>query len=347
MANTPKSINAPIAITHRSEVNLSAQHITTSNFMSLDVAKTLELVPGQSVNIEHNVFTRLEPMPIPTFGNANINCRAFFVPFRTIFPAWNDFIDDVVHVNQSQDISHISTVHMISNYEIVKFLTANSCSELEDTTDDPGSADDYEDYDIVTLEDINGVRTYRGYNLKPYGRRCLKILLSLGYAINFDLTQPDIMHSALPLLAFGKVYFDWYYPQAYTQDSRALSLMRWFVYDSDDFVEVFGSQDLEDFFNIVSRVSYDSDFFTSSWDNPAGPTTGSFSNVTIPDPTLNALTESQRPVISNNLCASATDFENYTFWYIHRVDNTLINVHSLFFSSKNAKFYATSSCNFV
>ena len=286
MAKYPNRVNVPIALTSRSKQNLSSKHLTTGNFMELSVAKIIPMVPGQSINVNHTTFTRLEAMPAPTFGDALINSRAFFVPFRTIFRPWNDFIEDVTHVSNIGGVGHVTKVHTVKNSVIVNFLISSACALLQKTVDSASSVGD--NYDIVVFkrDNANNLK-YHCYNFTPYGKRCMKLILQLGYGINTDLTTPEIEHSALPLLALAKVYFDWYYPQAYTQDANALQIQSWFVFDTLtlDPNGLFNIDNLKLLFDTVSTVCYSSDYFVDAWDNPAAPNNGSFTAVTIKDPT--------------------------------------------------------------
>ena len=285
MANYPSKINVPIAITSRSKVNLSGRHRTTSNFMELSVARIIPMVPGQSLNAQYLGFTRLEPMPVPTFGDAVMNARAFFVPFRTIFPAWNDFIEDVAHVYSGGLLGHVEKVHTIKNSTFVNFLTSAECATLDATV--ATAAEVGPNRDIVTYKSTNDGYRYLCYTLTPFGKRSLKLLMQLGYGFNFDLTTPDIEHSAFQLLALAKVYFDWYYPQQYTQDLRAMRIQSWFKQDNIQApnTSFLLEDDLSLLFNTVSTVCYNSDYFVSAWDNPVAPNSGSYSTVTIKDPT--------------------------------------------------------------
>ena len=94
---TPKTALVPTAIKERSNINLSFPHVSTADFMQFNCACKRVLSPTQTYNVSHNEFTRLQPLDVPTFGDAKIINRAFFVPFRTVMPSWNDFITDSVH----------------------------------------------------------------------------------------------------------------------------------------------------------------------------------------------------------------------------------------------------------
>lgn len=92
MANFLDKFRAATAIDTSTTLDLSCQHITTANWMEGMPAYIKECVPGESISIEQQTFARLEPLVVPTLGRANIHNRAFFVPMRTIFGKWNEFI---------------------------------------------------------------------------------------------------------------------------------------------------------------------------------------------------------------------------------------------------------------
>ncbi len=80
-----KFSKVPIATASRSMHDLSAPHITSSDFGRLDVAYHCQCVPGDDININVHSFLRGAPMPQPTFGKIFLNVRAFFVPHRILF----------------------------------------------------------------------------------------------------------------------------------------------------------------------------------------------------------------------------------------------------------------------
>ena len=96
MSQFPQKVSMPVAASNRSNNERGGFHITTSNFMDFNIARKFELAPKESVDINHLFFTRLDPLPVPTFGDAVVHNRVFFVPFRTIMPGYDDFDKDVV-----------------------------------------------------------------------------------------------------------------------------------------------------------------------------------------------------------------------------------------------------------
>lgn len=275
MASFPKSTKQPIAVTHWSNIDLSCQHITTGNFMEFNVAKAMELCPRQSIDIDMRTFARLAPMPLPTYGNADIKNRAYFVPFRTVMKGFNEFIDDTTVVDGLGEAT-IPIVLQIPAIQLIKMFLSSSMSAT--TT---GTAD------FVHINS-DGVTTARVFTIA--GKHAYKLLCSLGYRLPFDeRSAASFTISALPLLCLLKIYFDWYFPSAYVDDDRANSVRRMLnlnpTADEGDFNSYFSSQNLEEIFTILYRVSYDSDYFVSAWDNPVAPNNGSYSSIILDDAT--------------------------------------------------------------
>ena len=290
MAKYPNKSKIATAITKHSVQDLSCTHVTTGNFMDFQVSKYLELVPKQKVEINHNVFARMDALNVPTYGDASIHNRAFFVPYRTIFPAWNDFITDAVHTYSDNVSNLVGSVPLLSNIVLAEVFT--------DYTDMATSApsNSFPNVDINIITSNNEYAS--GLNLTAKGARFLKLLYSLGYRIDFNLANPNQYYSALPFFAAVKVFYDWYYPGAYVQDEQATKVINWLKYDqgatNKEFHNVFTTSDLHDMITFMDKVNYDSDYFTSSWDNPNAPNASAYSSVILPDVTAQSNVYSSR-----------------------------------------------------
>ena len=290
MASFLDKLKIKTATDEHVKLDLSSQHISTANFMQYNVAWAKELVPKEKVNVFMETFTRLEPLPVPTYGRGNINNRAFFVPFRTIFPAWNDFITDTRHdfnvAGSTSGVSKLVTkVPTVTNYVLLSFLISTDNATVVSSTNK---------YDIVT-SDQKHIR----FNAR--GRQILKQLQSLGYNIIYDPTV-DTEYSALPILALAKVYCDWYYPSAYTQDTVYSTVNGLFTYNSIQTINSsysfnLSQEHLKAIFNLIANgVNYDSDYFVSAWDNPVNPNDGGFST----DITISSLTTDSNANVKSN-----------------------------------------------
>lgn len=284
------------AVDNYTKLDLGCDHISTANFMQYNVAYSKELVPGERININMETFTRLQPMPVPTFGRAMINNRAFFVPFRTIFPKWNDFITDAIHSNANGNAGLVNNVPTISGTTFWQLLTGKS-SEFYGAyaTQLDGTATAYDYIDA----------TGTSWKLTALGRQTVKILNSLGYVIN-PSTSLTNTYSAMPLLALAKVYCDWYYPSQYVGlDAIYNSVNGMFGRDNATGVSSITVDELNNIFTLMRYVCYDSDYFVSAWDNPAAPAEGAYSPTTINDTTFSgnavSMTATQpTPVLTGN-----------------------------------------------
>ena len=151
MASFLDKIQVNTAIENRTKLDLGCDHITTANFMQYNVAWCKELVPKEKISVNMETFTRLNPMPVPTFGRAKINNRAFFVPFRTIFPAWNDFITDARHAYADNVMREVSTVPLVSNASLVGMFTDPNKGYAQNVSVDDGVYDIH----LIDADDIS------------------------------------------------------------------------------------------------------------------------------------------------------------------------------------------------
>lgn len=291
----PTKMQVPVAVNNHSSQDLSAPHVTTASFMQLNVSKCMELVPGQSVTIKHDLFSRLEPLVLPTFGLAEIRNKAFFVPMRTIWPAWNDFDNDTIRVfDEGEGIP--ANVPLVSNRVFYDFLTSSDCAVRLSQDDENQSRS------FVAIEEGGGRWPYR---FTPFGRYCYKILRSLGYGPIMDY-RLNSFDSVLPLFGLCKIYLDWFFPSQYSASGLFASVQRLLtqnvmVGSSLSFISKY---DLLDIFVMLQFVAYDPDYFTSAWDNPISPNEGAFSDFHIFDITNDA-TESQ---VTNTFGGNGTPF---------------------------------------
>lgn len=309
MASFLDKLKVNTAITENTKLDLSCDHISSADFMQFNVVYTKEMVPGEKLSVNMETFTRMEPLVVPTFGRANIKNRAFFVPFRTIFDGWNDFITDTPHAvsNSATTVlqSQVPIIDQSTFWSWMIFGAADSgYVEVLDEQNPEYQLDQYDvidqwaedfpnDYDyIITGEDASTIidtlatqyqqwGLLEGFPIKltNKGRQIMKIMNSLGYIFNTRLDQDNESYSALPLLALAKVYMDWFYPSAY--NTAVLDYL--FIRNTQSTGISLSVSDLESIFNIICRVSYDSDYFVSAWDKPDSPIASLSSNYTLVD----------------------------------------------------------------
>ena len=319
MASYLDKFSVPTAVDESSKLDLSCQHITTADWMQLNPIYAKEMVPNEKLAVNTQTFTRMAPMPVPTFGRANVHERAFFVPYRTVWKGWTDFITDTVHVAGDQTSAIASEVPTFTMSQLVQaFLTKGSaqlwqeCKHFDATTITGLPLDNYDivapigwiaanmagqgNYDGVAPSATNGF----AFKLNAVGRQALKALNSLGYQLvcSNDAEWKTYKMSALPLMSFFKVYIDWYFPSAYYGDTYRTLIEGILGRDASTPFSL-TAQQLATIFTLISYVNYDSDYFVSAFDAPDGPNLGQSSSVDIIDITNGSRTDQElRRVIS-------------------------------------------------
>lgn len=282
MASFNDKVKMPKATEHFSTLNLSCDHVTTQDFFKLKPVYTRVLVPGQSINVQMSHITRLAPLVKPFYGNVTMINRAFFVPFRTIMEGFNEFIDDTPYFNGSSQ-SIITTVPTIYMSELCTFLAQSTYSEINETS-----------YDFAYQRNSSTVEKRK---LTSLGRYASDVLHCLGYQIDFSAMsgqihgQTDLQLSALPLLAFCRIYTDYFENTNFAPSS----LQNYYKGVN----KVLDYQFLNSMFTYALYASYENDYLTSSWSNPASPYSSTQSAVVIKDETNKLAAENSSKVYSS------------------------------------------------
>lgn len=81
-----------VGTTKRSTFDLSHPQVTTSDFGYLQPICVREMVPNDDFTVTANIFTRLAPMAVPTFGKIKCRVHHFFVPNRVLYPLWDSWL---------------------------------------------------------------------------------------------------------------------------------------------------------------------------------------------------------------------------------------------------------------
>lgn len=276
MSNYLDKVNVNTAITENTKLDLGHTHITTANFFQFNPILCKEMVPGEKCDVNLMTFTRLQPLAVPTFGRCNIKLRSFFVPFRTIFKGWNDFITDTPHIGSNGSWGGLLTsVPTVSNSTLVDWFVNSSISVGtpggQSVTFSWSKSGTSTTYDFAYV-DNGGNRSYRLFTEE--GKQAYKILDSLGYKLVFDGRNGDV-YSALPILALARIYCDWYYPEAYINILNYATLKLLLNFDSNNLALT--STNLNNIFSCILYSNYDSDYYNNAWDQPNSPNVGVYS----------------------------------------------------------------------
>ena len=259
---------------------LDCDHLTTSNFMELSPVYYRELPPTSKLLIEPESFARLNPLPLPPMARAFHHINAYWVPFRTVWKGWNDFYAANGRVGENCPMFMYSQLldAIINTKDGSE--TPVFCSNVKDG----GTSGNY-DFAVYSV----GTTTYYYYKFTWVGRHLYKILRTLGYTLPVGATEPndtypDRLLSAMPLLCFAKVLYDWFVPSQYVSSFNWLNKL-FNLYDTYKFtVHDGGETDLSKllmFFCVLPVTDqgysffrgayYDNDYFTSAFDNQDGP----------------------------------------------------------------------------
>lgn len=268
---------------NRSKISLPSRVITTNDFGFCLPIFAREVIPGDKWKINIKSFTRLAPMPVPTYGDFRQVNRCFYIRFTNVWKPWNDFYAGRPYVDD-KGISHdFTSVPFIANSNLITVFTNNNYS-----TDyvgkyaycvgnnNVGQLVDKCDFEVCFR--ANNMNYTSQYNFTYEGRRLYTLLLNLGYKINFsgqwnsaankvDFDQTKL--SLLPLLCYMRAYYDYYLPSKYTNTSslrKYFEIIDWSLATQTPTL-------LQLFDDIVSTMfaNFDSDYFTSSWLSPYSP----------------------------------------------------------------------------
>ena len=220
MSNTiPTKANVNIASVKPNKFDLSCKHITTTDFGLLRPIYSRMMVPADKFEVSVNSFHRLDPMVAPNNSDMNVHTRAFFVPFRTFIPNFNEFIANTPGV-YAGSLNQLVKVPTFTATALLNAFQDNSLGTIV-ASDKAG--------DIFFRDQIANV--WKKIKLTPRGRCFYNLLLSLGYNFRFDpVNAGDLdkqVYSALPLLSYLKVWIDWYVPSRfYFTDSTITTLQK-------------------------------------------------------------------------------------------------------------------------
>lgn len=291
MASFLDKIKIKTAVGRSNHFDLSCTHVTTQDFFSQRIVYQRELMPHQSINIDMASFTRLAPLDKPFFTGCQMVNRAFFVPFRTVFRHFSDFITDSEFVDDTGSTRRINTVPYFSSQQLSRlFFTSvgQSLGLYESYTSDPSNPSSSPDFEV---QESNGSgTTLRQINLTSRGRYIYSVLCALGYSLHANLVtlgseQPNFNMnvSALPLMSFIKVYVDWYSDPQYNSTRYVVEQALKAAASLSGVLDDTALTNLLFALNTVGRSLYDRDYFTSAFDNPLVPNDGTMSSVTIPE----------------------------------------------------------------
>lgn len=253
MVSVVSKARVPVAAPKKSKFSVPSVHITTQGFMKFFPSYVRPIIKDTHLKCHHDTFVRTSPLDKPFYGDVKMHNRAFFVPYRVCWEPFEDFRNDVPH-NQPDGTSIIPRVPGFTAASLLQALTSRN-------------AEDWFGYVVPVGQNCDILAsTGQPFVFNTRGRAAVSFIESLGYKV-FN-TKTLFRYSALNLLAAAKVYLDWYYPNQYAHYGVYASIdgimQRQVTYDLTP-------EEIRLILDAVLFVCYDSDFFTSLWDNPTAP----------------------------------------------------------------------------
>lgn len=297
MASFNKKVKNVFGSQEMNKFNLSSSNITSSDFFQLKVVYNREMVPGSSISVGCDQFSRLAPLVKPYYGQVQIINRAFFVPYRTVWQPWNSFItqtsnDSYYNINPSEApyATNADFIEAFLNEQVVVLVDL-----VQSAVDNPYFINEGVlafDFAIKRSSD----NLWNTYRFTRSGQRFYDILLNLGYKLDFpgyssSVEGRNVKMNLLPLYSYLKICFDWYRNTQFmiedpiptpTNNSHILS------------------EEIMLMAQYLLHAPYELDYFTSSWKNPSGPSTN-IPSITIPDVSMTSVASNLKSEISNAL----------------------------------------------
>lgn len=240
----------------RNKFDLSCQNLTTQDFFVMKPVYSKEMIPGEKISINMHSFTRLSPLVNPMMAQCKVVNRAFFVPFRTVWKPWTNFITDTPYEGVTYtNVRRFSRDAIVSAFGQISYGWSRELKTGE-------------------IADFYNGNDGRKFTVK--GKRIFDLIVNLGYNVNLASTTENIQYfSALPLLAFVKIYYDWYRNPQYPMPALV-----------EGYLSSLGDINTVTFVSLldwVYRISITNDYFTAAFDNPMGPNVQTTSNIIMND----------------------------------------------------------------
>lgn len=279
-------------------------HTVDSSAGAFQVAPVFyrEVQPDGEVHCDDPFFlVYSNPMVVPTLAKYDFNFNKFFVPYKYVWPAWEDYYLKNLHYYPSNAGTPVAPAipqktPYITQDVLVSILTNANFGFASVVTDSS------EPVDFVVLDTNNVTKSYKWTRL---GLNAQKILFNLGYELTWDLNDTREME-ILTLFCYGKVYMDYYFPKNYAQTSGVFyNITSAFISDSPYVKAGNGTAENAQYFAAVTyilkecgEVYFNNSELYDAWDNPVAPNAGNVPLVAFEDVTNNASSGVQ--VVTNN-----------------------------------------------
>lgn len=252
--------------------NRSAFDLSYENRLTLSMGKLVptfckEVLPNDDVNLSSNYFARFAPLVAPVMQKIDLMTYNFFVPNRIIWSDWESFISpgagNVTMANQPNFVAPQMP------YFTGKFLYEQIQTFFELGTSLGLKADVYNWFNVSVFPVLR-LLDYLGY---PFSVSDIKVTYNadsneLYYTTPvWDTNETKI--SALPIMAFFKVYDDYVRDQNLEEPYNVVVGSDWFTSDNElIFFRLDENNNFPGFSLGLVTKCWEKDYFTSALTDP-------------------------------------------------------------------------------
>lgn len=245
--------NVPVADLPKKSRTIASQTLFTNNFFNLTPVYRKPVYVGDSITVKGQKFSRTLPMPYPAFSTINDIYRAFFVPYTSIFKGSVDFFENSSHMYADGIQAQIQNCPYTTYDELYTALTNSVIAEVSTSSI----------YDFI--------KDGANFRFTERGAQIYKVLLGLGYEITGTHTSLSDRINLLPLMAYLRIFFDWYWPKNYVPTATYAAVLGYLNRDLSSVQYYFDAKEVTDMLLCVGYSFYDDRAFVDCWDNPSGP----------------------------------------------------------------------------
>lgn len=165
-----------------------------------------ECIPGDKFKLDLSWFTRTQPLNTAAYTRVKEYVDVFFVPTNLLWNRFNTFVTRMnMNAQQAESISDILQVPTQHPYftwfDVFSYLSVGMDNLFTHSSD-------YSDYvDVVGQPRV--LQTFKLLNYLGYG----KFFSTTGLPTNPILPGKDVVLNPFPLLAYQKIYYDFYRDQ--------------------------------------------------------------------------------------------------------------------------------------
>lgn len=208
--------------TSRSAFDLSRRVISSAKCGELLPCFVEDMLPGDHIKINPSLFTRLAPLNTSNFARINQYVNFYFVPYRLLYRDFNTFA-----VDRSDAAKQASSI--LSQHSVPRQLPHVHSDKLRDLLNSGAKSYNHDSWAILlknssqaTTVDALAKGTLNRFGINRFDN-ALKLLQYLGYYDIANLTPLASKENAallnlFPLLAYQKVYCDFYRFQQWESD---------------------------------------------------------------------------------------------------------------------------------